>query len=179
MKQASIEVWRNNANGSRWYHVFDPMGKEITKLVPPRRTFTLTTFERQINQSKVAEVESDPFRNGTFTLQRESEETNSEEFESPDALTDLEITTLILSLIEYPKTAKARIDKFRSPVTMGRIYEGLVLEDAPASVQAAAKEKLLSFEAVVAQERQIISTAATPSPGRGPKMPDKAIAARK
>ena len=180
MQVSNVEVWRNNANGSRWYHVFDPTGREVTKIAHPRKSFTLTTFERQINQSKAADPSMDLFRNGTFTLQKAADETDVEEFSSPDALTDIEINELVCHIINNPKSVAKILAPLKSSVTCNRIYESLVVEDAPKSVVEAAKAKVDSFESVIARESTIVSTAPSPSGGaRGPKMPDKPVGARK
>lgn len=138
--QADTEIWLNTAAGMRWFKALDLYGRETTKTVNGGKTFTLTVFERQLNQANVASPELDLFRNGTFELRKKSENTNEEEVRGPDALTEVEITGLVMELIHGQDTPKQALAGVSSEVTLNRVIEALVLEDADASLIAQVKE---------------------------------------
>lgn len=133
--QSQVEVWRNTMAGPRWYIVFDLQGRETTKLVDGYKTFTLSTFERQLNQSRAANSVLDLFRNGTFILEKESSQTDRDEVASPNALTDFEIEEFARHLM-YGKDQKPseQLWQIDSTVTLERIHEQLVLNEAPKSL---------------------------------------------
>lgn len=160
MKMASkVELWKNTASGMRWYLSFDLQGREATKTVPGGRTFTLTTFDRQLNQERAATAEQDLFRNGTFVLARKSEETDEEEIFSPNALTDKEIETVVNDVVYGDLKIADVIDQIDSGVTLFRLQEAFVLEDeTPEKVIKAIKKKRESLEPTPVNEREIVST---------------------
>lgn len=156
----NVEVWKNTANGTRWYTAFDVQGREISKLVNGGRTFTLTTFERQINQEKAALPELDLFRNGTFSIVKKSEDTRDEEISSKDSRTDQELMEMAMDMIADPKTAGEKLAELSSPQTIHRLLEQLVVEDAPATLIE--KTKAAFHEAdggTVAVRRRIVTGA--------------------
>lgn len=156
---AKLELWRNTAPGMRWYIAFDLQGREKTKTVPGGRTFTLSTFERQINQERAATPEQDLFRNGTFILAKPSDETDNDEIFSPNALTDQEIETIVHDVVFGDMKINDVIDQIDSGVTLFRLYEAFTLEEkAPERVKAAIKKKRDSLEATVANEREVVRT---------------------
>ena len=138
--QSDVEVWLNTASGARWFRAMDLHGREKTKLVQAGRTFTLTTFERQLNQENVASPEQDLFRNGTFTLKKPSDETVVEEIRSPNAMTNAEVNEMVTELIHGSRTPEEILKFVNSPVTLGRILEVLVVEDAPSKVIKVVKD---------------------------------------
>lgn len=170
MAKERPEVWKNNANGPRWYIYLDPTGREETKIVPPRRTFTIMPFERQINQARAYSPEADLFRDGTFTIVTPSAETNPEEFESVNARTEEEIAVMAKEIVAEPAKAKKILASLSAPTPVMRLYEELVLEDAPNSVIQAAKKRMNDFEAVVPLEREIVATAPDVDRAAGPKV---------
>lgn len=159
MQMASkVELWKNTASGMRWYVAFDLQGRQATKTVQGGRTFTLSTFERQINQEQAADPEQDLFRNGTFVLAKPSDETDEAEIFSPNALTDAEVESIVQDVVHGDLKIGEVIEDIDSGVTLHRLWEALVLEDAPSSVIKTVKKKKDSFEGTVAQEREVVTT---------------------
>lgn len=156
-----IEIWKNSSAGMRWYKVLDRLGQPVGKTVQGGRTFTLTAFDRQLNQDEAASPEQDLFRNGHFVLIKKAEDTNMAEIESSDSFTDSELTALVHEILAKSTTIEAAIHFIESAVTLTRIMEELVIEDAPASVIAVVKAKKESKEATVAQEREFVSEGAS------------------
>jgi len=153
----SVEVWVNTAAGMRWIKVLDRQGRETGKTIPGGRTFTVSTFDRQVNQDAAADPGQDLFRNGTFVLVKESGETNKDEVESSDSLTDAEMATIVHEILAKNMTVEAAIHKIGSPVTLGRLLEALVAEDAPKSAIDTVKAKKQGIEPGAAVERQVVS----------------------
>jgi hypothetical protein len=153
----SVEVWKNTAAGMRWIKVLDRQGREIGKTVMGGRTFTISTFDRQVNQDAAAEADLDLFRNGTFVLVKESVETNRDEVESSDSLTDAELATTVHEILAKNMTAEQAIFRITSPVTLGRLLEALVLEDAPKSASDTVKAKKQGIEPGAAVERVAVA----------------------
>lgn len=154
---AEIEVWKNTANGTRWFLTFDPRGVETAKTVKGGKSFSLTPLERQVNQER-ADEGNDLFRDGTFLLVKAAESTNMDEIASDQALTDGEIEVQVHELLAKNVSADELIAGIESSVTLGRLYEKLVLEDAPPTAIAIVREKMLSKEATVPVERVIIDS---------------------
>lgn len=161
--QAKVEVWRNTAAGMRWYIVFDLQGRETSKTVPGGKTFTVTTFERQINQERAASPEQDLFRNGTFVLAKASDDTDESEFASPNARTDAEIEAMVNEVVYGELDVKAAIGDIDSIVTLGRILEALVIEDAKKSVIDQVKKKMKDLDPAAPVERERVSTGNAPT----------------
>lgn len=162
----NVEVWKNTAAGMRWVKVLDRQGREIGKTIPGGRTFTITTFDRQVNQDASAATSLDLFRNGTFVLIKGAEETNPDEVESSNSLTDAELATMVHEILAKNVTAKNAIRDIESPVTLMRLLEALVLEDAPKSAVEAVKAKKNAVEPGAAVEREIVEP---PKPKAKPK----------
>lgn len=152
-----IEVWKNSAAGMRWYKILDRQGFEHGKTVQGGRTFTLTAFDRQINQDLAATPEQDLFRNGNFVLIKKANDTQMDEIESPDSFTDAELTTLVHEILAKDKTIEVAIHFVESPVTLGRLMEELVIEDAPQSAIDAVRAKKESKEATVPVQREFVA----------------------
>jgi hypothetical protein len=156
---SQLELWKNTAAGMRWYISVDIRGQQKGKTVQGGRTFTLSTFERQINQELAASPQQDLFRNGTFVLARSSDDTNEEEVQSPNALTDQEIETIVQDVVFGDLKIDDVIAEIDSGVTLFRLYEAFTLEEkTPSRVKAAVKKKRDSLEATVANERTIATT---------------------
>ena len=158
----SVEVWKNSAAGMRWIKVLDRQGREIGKTIQGGRTFTISTFDRQVNQDAAAESDLDLFRNGTFVLVKASTETNEDEIESSDSLTDAELATMVHEILAKSLTAEQAIFKITSPVTLGRLLEALVVEDASKSAIDAVKAKKQNVEPGAAVEREVVTPAPKP-----------------
>lgn len=153
-----LETWKNTQAGLRWYIAFDMQGREITKVVHGHRTFTLTTFERQINQERAASPELDLFRNGGFVLKRGSEDTKKEEVLSPDSLTDAEVVDMVRQVIGESETIEDTMEGITSVFTMNRILDELVAEDAPKEAISYVKGLIADREPTTAQFRQVVTT---------------------
>lgn len=173
--QESAEVWKNTAAGMRWVKVLDRQNREVGKTIPGGRTFTISTFDRQNNQDMAAAPELDLFRNGTFVLVRQAEETQMDEIESSDSLTDAELAGLVHEIMGKNTTVEAAIRSINSPVTLGRLMEALVIEDAPSSAIKVVRAKKNKIEPGAAVEREVITPEedyqppSTPNPTRVPK----------
>lgn len=155
--ERSVEVWKNTAAGARWVKGSDRTGREISKVVPGGKTFTLSTFERQLNQDSVVDATRDMFRNGTFLLVRSSDETIESEILSPNALTDSEIERVVYEVLAGTLDMADAIADVDSTVTLHRIWEAAVLEELPAKDVKAVKRKLDSYKKASVPEREIVS----------------------
>lgn len=122
----TVEVWRNVAKGMRWYTRFDPAGRETSGKVMGGKTFTVTPFERQLNQEKAATSELDAFRNGTFVLVRAAEETIKDEIESPDSLSKNEIESIVHQLLAAPGDLPSILEDISSATTLDRLKEYMI-----------------------------------------------------
>lgn len=131
MAPKELEVWKNVAKGMRWYTRFNAQGLESDHRVMGGRTFTLTPFERQINQEKAATPELDHFRNGTFVLVRASEGTNQDEILSPSSKSASELEEMVQRVLAEPEEIDLILKELTSPVSIDRLLEFLVAYDAP------------------------------------------------
>lgn len=153
----TVEVWKNSANGPRWFTKFDVQGRESDKVIPGGRTFSLTTFERQVTQEKAASADLDLFRNGTFILVKPANDTNEQEFESTQSVTDSQLTELALEIKAEPDKLEQVLEGFTSPITIYRFMEQLVAEDAPDRVIKKVKEAFeVADGGTVATRRRVI-----------------------
>ena len=164
--KSTVELWKNTANGMRWYIEFDVRGAETTKTVTGGRTFTISTLARQVNQERAASPDMDLFRNGTFLLVKESDETNRDEIESPESITDEQIETMVNEVMAKNLTIEEAIKGIESVVTLQRIYEQLVVEDASKAAIDTVKAKISGKQPTVAVEREYVATSAPMPPPR-------------
>lgn len=141
--QEQSEVWQNTAVGNRWFKCLDLQGREISKVVQGGRTFTITTFERQLNQQVAASPQQDLFRNGTFVLKKPAKDTVQDEVLSPNSMTDTEIASTVNELMYGDWGPDNVLQHIDSKVTLNRILEQLVLEDASKSLIDFVKEKMV------------------------------------
>lgn len=135
-----LEVWKNVAKGMRWYTRFNAQGLEADHRVLGGRTFTITPFERQINQEKAANAELDHFRNGTFVLVRASEGTNKDEILSPAAKSASELEEMAQRILADPEDLEKILEELSSPVSIDRLLEFLVAYAAPQGIVDKVKE---------------------------------------
>lgn len=159
------EVWKNETAGMRWVKVTDRLGKETTRVVQSGKVFTITPFDRQINQDSFAVPEQDLFRNGTFVLVKQAEDTNMDEIESPDSLTDSEVQGIVYDILAENLTGEQAIRKITSPIALNRILTALVLEDdVPQSSIDAVRDKqsAMGGGTKVAAERVLVTPAEEP-----------------
>ncbi len=153
-----VEVWKNVAKGMRWYTRFDIAGRETDGKVNGGRTFTLTPFERQINQEKAATSDLDLFRNGNFVLVRKASDTNEEEIRSSSSLTQTEIEALVLEVMAEPEQLDGVLAEIGpSAITLDRFKEFAVAHGLPSELV----EKIeLAFQkadgSVVAVRRRVV-----------------------
>jgi hypothetical protein len=160
----NVEVWKNSSNGMRWYTKFDTMGRETSKTIGANRTFTLTVLERQVNQEKAAMADMDLFRDGTFVLVKEADETNHDEIESVNALTDKDLEEITYKVVDDPGYIDKVLKNIDSAIVINRLLEFLVAEDA--SVSAIDKTKAAFGEAddsIKATRRTVVTTAPVPT----------------
>lgn len=161
----AVEVWKNTAAGMRWCQVVDARGRENAKLVQSGRAFTITPFNRQLNQDMAASPKQDLFRNGTFVLVKAAKDTDMDEIESPDSLTDSEVLGLVHDILAKTLTAEQVVRDITSPIALNRIHTQLVLEeDAPKHAIEVVKAKKAKMEGgtQVATERVAVSEAPEP-----------------
>lgn len=160
-----LEVWKNTTAGLRWCEVTDRQGRQTTRLVKGGRTFTITPFERQLNQDAAAEPELDHFRNGTFILIKKAVDTDMAEIESPDSLTDAEILGTVHELMAKNMTVSQALKGIKSPVALQRIYERAVAEDISKSQIDEIKDRLQMAEGTApVQEHEVASPPPKPEP---------------
>lgn len=138
-----METWLNTSMGFKWYKCFNAQGIETTKVVQGGKTFTVTTLERQINQ-EASSPNQDLFRNGTFVLKRASADTQVEETESPNALTDGQIEEIQRDATYGNLKLDGYLAQIDSPVTLSRLYEAFVLDEASKTADVAAIKARIS-----------------------------------
>ena len=136
-----LEVWKNTSAGMRWVKTHDRAGNEATKLVQGGRSFAILPFDRQVNQDMAASPGQDLFRNGTFVLVKASKDTNEDEIESPDSLTDNELYALSMEIQGTPEGVAHFTRDITSPIALNRLVEQLVLDEAPKDAVAYVKSK--------------------------------------
>ena len=155
-----VEVWKNVAKGMRWYTKFDVAGRETDGKVLGGRTFTLTPFERQINQEKAATPELDLFRNGTFVLVRGATETNEDEIRSPSSLSQNELEGLVLEILADPEQFDPILAEMSSPITIDRFKEFAIAHGLPTEMVDKIQAKFDQADgSVVATRRRIVGGA--------------------
>ncbi len=128
-KRDELEIWRNVGNGLTWVMVLNPQGGEVTKEVRGGQTFTIKPFDRQMNQYQAATPGQDMFRNGRLILIKAATDTELDEIESAESLTDQEILDIVHNSIKAPNTINRVLGKIKSPTTLLRLQEELLLED--------------------------------------------------
>lgn len=144
MAEMQKEVWKNVAAGPRHYICFTAIGEQTSRVVQPGRTFTVSPTERRLNQEAVFDAKVDPFRDGTFINVRETEESESDEFESVDSITDKEIEVAVSEAVGGDtERIEGMIRAISGINTASRILEELVVVgEAPSSLVDLAKEKV-------------------------------------
>lgn len=155
-----VEIWKNTTHGMRWCKQHDRGGNEVTKIVNSKRTFSITPLDRQLNQDIAATAELDLFRNGTFVLVKEADDTNHDEIQSPDSVTDDEIAALVMEVLGNPEGVDHYLKGINSPVALNRIYDQFVADDVDKSVIEYVKMKRAKFDpsARVEATREVVST---------------------
>lgn len=169
--EGNLEVWKNTAAGLRWFKKHDRVGKESSGLVRGGRTFTITPFDRQVNQDMAATPEQDLFRNGTFYMVKAAEDTNVDEIQSPDALTEGEVLALSLDIMGSPERVDYFLKEVRSPIALGRVLEQLVVDDAPKEAVQYVRDKRDKFDKSekVKVEHEVVSKAKTEEDVKTPR----------
>lgn len=136
------EIWKNASAGLRHYICLSAIGEQTSKTVRPGRTFTVTQLERRLNQEAVHDTPADPFRNGTFLIVKEAEDTEVDEIESPNSVTDAEIQDVISQAMGGDEVPfEAMVARVGGINTAQRIYEETVALDASQSIVSVAKER--------------------------------------
>lgn len=143
MAEFEKEVWKNVAAGPRHYICFTAIGEQTSRVVQAGRTFTVSQTERRLNQEAVYDAKVDPFRDGTFIIVRETEDSVADEFESVDSITDKEIEEAVQEAIAGdPERIERMIHAISGINTANRILEEVVIGDAPSSIVDLAKERV-------------------------------------
>lgn len=154
-----VELWKNTAAGMRWFVTFDAIGKEQGRTVNGNRTFTITPFERKINQERAANASLDHFRNGTFLLVEAAEDTDMDEIADTQARTDREIEQMVNDLKGDPKLIDEFLGNIESPITLNRLLEDIVVDGGlPKSVTDAVKKKIGDSRSTKVVDREVVST---------------------
>jgi hypothetical protein len=158
---AVVEVWKNTAHGMRWCRQHDRSGSEMTKIVQAGRTFSITPLDRQLNQDMAATPNQDLFRNGTFLLVKEADDTNADEIQSPDSITEYELIALSQEIMGSPERIDHFLKDIRSPVALNKVIEQLVLDDVDKEAIAYVKMKKAKFDPSVKAEvtREVVRKA--------------------
>lgn len=141
-QEVEVEVWQNVSLGKKWYMCFDVRGQVTTKVVRPGKTFTLTPLERQMNQESASNPAQSLFLNGTFVLRQGTKATDPAEFESLEAMTDKQLDELVRDVVLGHNDITELVGKLHSEVTLSRLHERLVVEDARKSVIDMVKKRL-------------------------------------
>lgn len=141
-RTVEVEVWQNVSLGSKWYKCFDVRGQVTTKVVRGGKTFTLSPLERQMNQESAANPKQSLFLNGTFVLRRPAEATDMAELASPEALTDEQLNDIVRDVMFAELDITELIGELQSEVTLQRLHEKLIVEDAKKSVIDLVKARL-------------------------------------
>lgn len=140
------ELWKNVAPGLRYYITIDALGNKSHNVVQPGRTFSISPTERRLNQDAAYETKADLFRNGTFVMLKETDDTVTDEIESPNSISDGEIETAAAEALGGDTVPyEAMLARTSSAVTAQRILEEAVLQDLPTSLVQAAKDKVEEF----------------------------------
>lgn len=161
----AAEVWKNTASGMRWAQTTDRHGKSVAKLVQPGKVFTITAFDRQVNQDSAATASQDLFRNGTFVLVKAAADTVLDEIESPDSLTDGEVQALIYDVLAKNVSVDEAIGNISSPIALSRILTALVIEeDVPKGVIEAVQKKFDLVEGGTRAKTERVLVTAAPEP---------------
>jgi hypothetical protein len=178
-EEVKKEIWKNASAGLRFYIALTAIGEQTTKTVNSGRTFTISALERRLNQEAVYGKEVDPFRDGTFLLVRQADDTEQDEIESPNSVTDAEIETAVREAMGGDSVAiEMMIERVGGINTAQRIYEEAVAADAPGSVIELAKAKVESLEErpvgvdgkpIAVGERDVVTAAAMADTGKSSK----------
>ncbi len=140
-KVAQRELWKNVSPGLRYFIKLDPIGNQTHGLVQAGKTFTISDIERQLNQEMAAEATADLFRNGTFVLVKPTEDTELDEVESVNSLSDNDIEVAVSEMLgDDTVPLELMMETVTSAVTAERILEELVMQDAPQSWITKSKE---------------------------------------
>jgi hypothetical protein len=142
----TIEIWKNTTHGMRWCKMHDRAGNENTKLVNSKRTFSITPLDRQLNQDIAATPQLDLFRNGTFELVRKADDTNMDEIQSPDSLTEGEVVALSMEVMGNPEGIDFYLKDVSSPVALNRVLDQLVADGVDKSAVSYVKMKIAKFD---------------------------------
>lgn len=140
-KVAQRELWKNVSPGLRYYIRLDPIGNQTHGLVQAGKTFTISDVERQLNQETAHDSDADLFRNGTFVLVRPTDDTELDEVESVNSLSDKDIELAVSEMLADDSVPlELMMETVTSAVTAERILEELVIQDAPQSWVDKSKE---------------------------------------
>jgi hypothetical protein len=93
-----------------------------------------------------ATPEQDLFRNGTFELIRAAVDTNEQEIESPDSLTENEVIAVSVEVLASPDKVDYFLKDVRSPIALNRVLDQFVADDVDKSAIEYVKMKIKKFD---------------------------------
>ena len=165
MTRPDVEVWRNVAQGISSIKKLDPMNREMDTIIRGGQTFTITPFERQMNQQYAASPDLDMFRNGRLVIIEAADATNAAEIESINSWTDAEIDDFVLQAKGNLEAAVPFLERVQSIVTLRRIEETAIEEEVSELVpHIESRMKVLNPDLPVETVTVVGGTATTTAP---------------
>ena len=109
------EVWMNPNAGVRYIQEQNFKGEFIAKEIAPGQKFTISTFDRMVNQEQAYSKDVDMFTNGTFSRVKlvESAEDYAELAENPNIMSESELEDIFGLTATQFKKKLAEIDNVR------------------------------------------------------------------
>lgn len=148
------EAWQNVVQGTVVVAKFNHRGEMVSdEVVPPGKTFHITTEERVINQTeRCADPDLDPFTNGMLRPVRLLD--SSEEAEAlksnPNVMSDSDMMAMLKS---HHKTFSSKLEKIKNPYALERLLAlaTQVDSDIAFSRVQAVKDRLTAFSPKVTE----------------------------
>lgn len=125
-----VETWESVSQAMNFVIKFGPMGEHVYEQVHGQRKFTITTAERLVTQSRVAETKHDPFTNGMFRPIVVPASVNVET--NPNALADEDILQIFTS---SDVAWGAYMDVLDAPATLRRMLNLADQDDVEISLK--------------------------------------------
>lgn len=142
VEKKDLESWQNMSRGTHFIRRLDHRG-ELTRVegVDPGKVVHISPEERRINSEQAASEDLDVFRNGIFHAVRliEDNEEAREIAANPNAMSESDMVALVKG---HPKTFTARLNGITNQVTLERLLQTAMNEDAPVRRVEAIKEKI-------------------------------------
>lgn len=136
-----LETWENITNSRYVLKKFNARGELASEMIGSRKTFHVTTQERQINSEMTASERLDPFRNGMFAPVRlvDGTEDAEEIAANPNLMGEAEMSSLAGGKVE---ALRKRIADVTNPVVLRRLLEVAEKEDARVTTLKAIKDRI-------------------------------------